>query len=109
MLQPYHSAGLFEIQVLILTYLIHFRYYIVFILIPAACVLFVRRLPETNGLSLEEIASTFGDEVAINMGYLTHERRNAINGRLVATGLDIFPEMSCNSEVEEKAVTSQLE
>ncbi|KAH8690341.1 general substrate transporter, partial [Talaromyces proteolyticus] len=45
---------------------IGWKYYIVFILVPAACVPFVRRLPETNGLSLEEITAKFGDEVTTN-------------------------------------------
>jgi hypothetical protein len=94
---------------LILTSPIHFRYYIVFILIPAACVGFVRRLPETNGLSLEEIAITFGDEVAVNMEHLTYERRNAINDRLLAVGLDISLGRSCITEGEEKVVTNHQE
>lgn len=38
---------------------------IVFIFVPLACVLFIWfYLPETNGLSLEEIGMLFGDEVA---------------------------------------------
>jgi hypothetical protein len=78
-------------------------------LIPAACILFVRRLPETNGLSLEEIATKFGDEVAVNMEHLTDERRNAINDRLLAVGLNVSPERFCMIEVEEKAGTTHQE
>jgi hypothetical protein len=58
-------------------------YYIVFILVPTACVPLVRRLPETNGLSLEEIAAKFGDEVAVDIQHLSDERRNAVNIRLL--------------------------
>lgn len=40
------------------------RYYLVFILVPMAGVPLLWQLPETKGLSLEEIAGVFGEEVA---------------------------------------------
>lgn len=65
------------------------RYYLVFILVPAACIPFIWRLPETNGLSLEEIAAKFGDEVAVDISHLSEERRRALDERLLAAGVDI--------------------
>lgn len=47
------------------------------------------RLPETNGLSLEEIAAKFGDEVAVDLSHLDEERRRALDERLLAVGVDI--------------------
>lgn len=65
------------------------RYYLVFIVVPAACLPFLWRLPETNGLSLEEIAAKFGDEVAVDLSHLDDERRRALDERLLAVGVDI--------------------
>ncbi len=65
------------------------RYYLVFIIVPAACLPFLWRLPETNGLSLEEIAAKFGDEVAVDLSHLDEERRRALDERLMAVGVDI--------------------
>lgn len=39
------------------------KYYLVFILVPAVGVPFLWQLPETKGLSLEAIAGLFGEEV----------------------------------------------
>ena len=47
------------------------RYYLVFIIVPAVGIPFLARLPETNGLSLEEIAAVFGDEVALDLTHMT--------------------------------------
>ena len=65
------------------------RYYLVFILVPAACLPFLWHLPETNGLSLEEIAAKFSDEVAVDLSHLDEERRRALDERLMAGGVDI--------------------
>lgn len=66
------------------------RYYLVFIIVPAFCVfLFIRYLPETKGLSLEEIAAKFGDEVAVDISHLSEERRRALDESLLAVGVDV--------------------
>lgn len=66
------------------------RYYLVFIIVPAfAIVLFIIYLPETKGLSLEEIAAKFGDEVAVDLSHLSEERRRALDESLIAVGVDL--------------------
>jgi hypothetical protein len=57
--------------------------------VPACCLPFLWRLPETNGLSLEEIAAKFGDEVAVDLSHLDEERRRALDERLLAVGVNI--------------------
>jgi hypothetical protein len=78
------------------------RYYLVFIIVPAACLPFLWRLPETNGLSLEEIAAKFGDEVAVDLSHLDEERRRALDERLMAVGVDITASPPSEGEVETK-------
>ena len=78
------------------------RYYLVFILVPAACLPFLWRLPETNGLSLEEIAAKFGDEVAVDLSHLDEERRRALDERLMAVGVDITASLPSEGQVETK-------
>ncbi|KAK6385674.1 hypothetical protein LTS17_001244 [Exophiala oligosperma] len=86
---------------------IGWKYYLVFILVPAACVPFVRRLPETNGLSLEEIAARFGDAVAVDIRHLTLERSDAVSQRLQAVGLGTrSEERSRQAETKEDLVVS---
>ena len=60
------------------------------------------RLPETNGLSLEEIAAKFGDEVAVDLSHLDEERRRALDERLMAVGVNIAGSPSSEVEVETK-------
>ena len=56
------------------------------------------RLPETNGLSLEEIAAKFGDEVAVDLSHLDEERRRALDERLMAVGVEIAGSPSSEGE-----------
>lgn len=66
------------------------KYYLVFILVPAAFVpLQWYFLPETNGLALEEIAAKFGDEVAVDLSHLSEDRRKALDESLMAVGVDL--------------------
>lgn len=68
---------------------IGWRYYLVFIIVPACAVmLFFIYLPETKGLSLEEIAAKFRDEVAVDISHLSEERRRALDESLLAVGVD---------------------
>jgi hypothetical protein len=71
------------------------------------------RLPETNGLSLEEIAAKFGDEVAVDLSHLDEERRRALDERLLAVGVDITGsppnEAKAESETKETAVANHRE
>ena len=69
---------------------------------PAACLPFLWRLPETNGLSLEEIAAKFGDEVAVDLSHLDEERRRALDERLLSVGVDISGSPSSKSEGDTK-------
>ncbi len=86
------------------TSLTNCRYYLVFILVPAACLPFLWRLPETNGLSLEEIAAKFGDEVAVDLSHLDEERRRALDERLLAVGVDITGSPPNGGEGETKEI-----
>lgn len=40
------------------------------------------------GLTLEEIAAQFGDEVAVDLSHLSEERRKALDESLMAVGAD---------------------
>jgi hypothetical protein len=82
--------------------LMSLRYYLVFIIVPAACLPLLWRLPETNGLSLEEIAAKFGDEVAVDLSHLDEERRQALDERLLAIGVDINGSPPADGEVGTK-------
>lgn len=53
---------------------IGWKYYLVFIIVPAAGVPFLWKLPETKGLSLEEIAAVFGEEVVHDSERRSHEK-----------------------------------
>jgi hypothetical protein len=64
------------------------------------------RLPETNGLSLEEIAAKFGDEVAVDLSHLDEERRRALDERLLAVGVDITGSPPSEAEAEAKVTTA---
>jgi MFS family permease len=87
------------------------RYYLVFIIVPAvAIVLFIKFLPETKGLTLEEIAAKFGDEVAVDLSHLSEERRKALDESLVAVGVEVdVVELPTGSEGEGKEVATQKE
>jgi len=78
------------------------RYYLVFIIVPSACLPFLWRLPETNGLTLEEMAAKFGDEVAVDLSHLNEERRRALDERLLAVGVDITESPPSGGESETK-------
>ncbi|KAK3717672.1 hypothetical protein LTR37_005739 [Vermiconidia calcicola] len=87
---------------------IGWRYYLVFILVPAACLpiqwIF---LPETKGLALEEIAAQFGDEVAVDISHLSDDRRQALDESLMAIGAGTTE--TPPSEMEGKAATTVTE
>lgn len=69
---------------------------VVFIFVPLACVLIIWfYLPETNGLSLEEIGLLFGDEVAAHSEELSSKlnaQQNATISGVEVLGLDSEPE-----------------
>jgi hypothetical protein len=69
----------------------------VFIFVPLACVVIIGLyLPETNGLSLEEIGMLFGDEVAVHPEELSsklNSRQNATITGVEVSGLDDKPEL----------------
>lgn len=52
---------------------IGWKYYLVFIIVPACGLPVIFKLPETRGLSLEEIAALFGDEVAMDLSQLRND------------------------------------
>jgi len=63
---------------------IGWRYFLVFITVPAAgaaCIWYFA--PETKGLSLEEVAAQFGDEVAVDLTHMTAEKRQQIDRKLL--------------------------
>ncbi|KAK5167528.1 uncharacterized protein LTR77_007227 [Saxophila tyrrhenica] len=84
------------------------KYYLVFIIVPALCVpLEYLFLPETNGLTLEEIADKFGDEVAVDLSHLSEDRRRALDESLMAVGADMIE--TPLSGVDEKHTTTMKE
>ncbi|KIW84807.1 hypothetical protein Z517_00195 [Fonsecaea pedrosoi CBS 271.37] len=69
---------------------IGWKYYIVFAITTAmtavACYLW---WPETKGLSLEEINALFGEEVAVDVGHMTKEERDALDEKIFAQTQEI--------------------
>jgi MFS family permease len=83
---------------------IGWKYYLVFIIVPLLGVGFVARFfPETKGLTLEEIAAKFGDEVAVDISHLTEEQRRVLDERLAAAddGLEQSPNAAAEAPVME--------
>ncbi|KAH7118336.1 general substrate transporter [Dactylonectria macrodidyma] len=82
------------------------KYYLVFIFVPLACVLIILfYLPETNGLSLEEIGMLFGDEVAAHPGELSSKlkaQQNATISGMEVLGLDSEPETNGQTKAEKQ-------
>ncbi|RVX69067.1 hypothetical protein B0A52_06780 [Exophiala mesophila] len=65
---------------------IGWRFYIVFIVVTSAMLpLIMFKLPETKGLSLEEIGALFGDEVAVDITHLSVQERQELDERLART------------------------
>ena len=62
------------------------KYYLVFIIVPACGVPILARFPETKGLTLEEIAAVFGDEVAMDLSHLTVEQREDLDKQIISGG-----------------------
>jgi MFS family permease len=62
---------------------IGWKYYLVFIFLPLFAVGFlIKFFPETKGLTLEEIGSKFGDEVALDLTHLTEKEREELDQKL---------------------------
>ncbi|OIW34944.1 sugar porter family MFS transporter [Coniochaeta ligniaria NRRL 30616] len=82
------------------------KYYLVFIFVPLACVLIIWfYLPETNGPSLEEIGLLFGDEVAAHSEELSSKlnaQQNATISGVEVLGLDSEPETNGKTKVEKQ-------
>ncbi|OAP64182.1 hypothetical protein AYL99_00154 [Fonsecaea erecta] len=78
---------------------IGWRYYIVFAVTTAmtvvACILW---WPETKGLSLEEINALFGDEVAVDVGHMTKEQREALDEKIFAQQIEFEGGNTAESE-----------
>ena len=87
------------------------RYYLVFIIVPVAGVFFFHTyIPETKGLTLEEIAAAFGDAVAVDLSHLSEEQRRALDESLMGVGVDVTETPASDaSDVVEKAATSVQE
>ncbi|KAH8595049.1 general substrate transporter [Bisporella sp. PMI_857] len=94
---------------------IGWKYYLIFIIVPACGIPIITRLPETKGLSLEEIAATFGDEVALDLSHLSPEEKKKLDEQIRAstTGRDgkvlaninvLYQETKIETEVEHRDV-----
>jgi hypothetical protein len=101
----------------------------VFIIVPAICVpLEYLFLPETKSellrllklgsianssvafadLTLEEIASKFGDRVAVDLSHLSEDRRRALDESLMAVGADGITDSPPNGDNTEVAFTEKV-
>ena len=65
---------------------IGWKYYLVFIIVPALGLPIVYRLPETRGLSLEEVAAIFGDEVVLDLTHMNTTDKAALDEKLMSGG-----------------------
>lgn len=64
---------------------IGWRYYLLFVCLSFINIFMVWKfLPETKGLSLEEIGEVFGDEVAVKLTHLTAAERERLDREIVA-------------------------
>jgi hypothetical protein len=75
---------------------IGWKYYLIFIIVPALGVPIIWRLPETKGLSLEEIAAVFGDKVAMDLSHMSTEERTFLDEKMRGTpqaGVKIIQEL----------------
>jgi MFS family permease len=61
---------------------IGWRYYLVFVVVPLCGLPFLARLPETKGLSLEEIAAVFGDEVALDLTHMSTAEKTVLENEI---------------------------
>lgn len=62
---------------------IAWKFYIIFIIVPALGLPIVwKYFPETKGLSLEEIAGVFGDEVALEITHLSPEQEAQLREKI---------------------------
>lgn len=56
----------------------------VFVIVPLVCVVIIWfYLPETNGLTLEEIGKIFGDSIALDLSNMKTEERAALDTTLI--------------------------
>jgi MFS family permease len=95
---------------------IGWKYYLVFIIVPALGLPIVYRLPETKGLSLEEVAAVFGDEVVLDLTHMNTTDKAALNEELRTGGnvnaLDEIAEHryhSTHQGIDEKPDKQQLD
>ncbi|KAH8652577.1 general substrate transporter [Ilyonectria robusta] len=70
---------------------IGWRYYLVFVFVPLACVVIIWFwLPETNGLSLEEIGRLFGDDVVLGSDVMAQlDAESGVENKNISGGIDI--------------------
>jgi MFS family permease len=61
---------------------IGWKYYLVFIIVPACGLPILARFPETRGLSLEEISAVFGDEVALDLTHMKTMEKTRLDNEL---------------------------
>ncbi|KAK5400812.1 hypothetical protein LTR06_011233 [Exophiala xenobiotica] len=74
---------------------IGWKYYLIFIIVPTLGLPLVYRLPETRGLSLEEIAGVFGDEVALDLTHMATIEKAKLDEELrIGNGVNVLDQIA---------------
>lgn len=87
---------------------IGWRFYLVFIIIPALSVpLIFWYYPETKGLSLEEIGALFGDTVAVDITHLSEKERAELDKTIELQLPELIEDSAHNEQdrIDEEAMT----
>lgn len=83
---------------------IGWKYYLVFIIVPAVGLPLIWRFPETKGLTLEEIAALFGDKVALDLSHLTVEEKMKLDAEIRAQDGKMAIDMQDSDELKNTRV-----
>lgn len=88
---------------------IGWKYYLIFIIVPIVGLPVLFYFPETKGLSLEEIAAVFGDEVALDLTHLTTHEKAELDKKIRASDKTDIQILQENNASEEKVAYNAAE
>jgi MFS family permease len=88
---------------------IGWKYYLVFIIVPLMGVLLVwKYFPETKGLSLEEIAAAFGEDVVIGRTPTDDQEQGTLDGKLAEDSKDFLAASETQNLVDDRKDTLEF-